>query len=54
MKKEVDTLSNFELKNSVFQHQLFFKLVEELFKYFEALGWSVKLRIESKCESVLT
>ena len=41
-------------KLSVFQHQLFFNLVKELFKCFEALGWSVKLQIESKSESVLT
>ena len=48
----MDTLSKLQLKNSVFQHQLFFNLVMELFKFFEGLGWSVKMRIKSKSESV--
>ena len=53
-KKVLDTLSNFALKTRhlIFQHKSLFNLVKDFFKWIEALGRSVTVRLHSEGERI--
>ena len=53
-KEVLDTLSNFAIKSRyiVYQHKLVFNLVKDLFKWFEGLGRSVTVRVQSESERI--